>query len=129
MADLGDVSAYGYVPSIEDIMTLHVGKLRLLCELLLLESSGPKGVLQTTLIEYFHPHELSRVPVGSDEGGESSQRQVGRKRPRRAKGKVGGTRDRSPDYGLSDAMRAFRIQERARMCEGGRLCTAHRMQV
>ena len=118
-------TTYGYIPTVNECLTMRVARARGLAFVNGIEcpgdSTGNRAVLRYLMVEHFHPDEVGQVPASYKAAAEAAS--TGSQSSRPAKRKLGGARRRkSGDPGLQMAIEHFRIAYRTRRCVAGSMC-------
>ena len=131
--DMDGSIAYGYIPSVAEILspTMRTARLRAICDELALDATPCRATLQYNLVEFYHPDDVATLPsrlqqlhAATLQGEPKARRLHRRKRPRHRMGVV----DRAPDKDTATKDQAFKYERRALRCVNGSMCREHARQ-
>ena len=116
-------TAYGYIPTLQELLGMKVARLRGLASVNGIDSIGNRAALRYLMVEHFHPQDVGQVPATYRAAAEAASTGSQKESSRPSKRKLGGARRRkSGDPGLQMAIEHFRSEYRARRCVAGSMC-------
>ena len=130
--DMTGSIAYGYVPSVAEILspTMRTTRLRAICDELSLDATTCRANLQYNLVEFYHPEDVATLPSRLQELHAATQGVAQARRPHRTKRPLPkmGVVNRAPDKDTAAKEQAFKYERRALRCLNGSMCREHARQ-